>query len=201
MYFSLICSIISFLKMFLIFHKWWFLKEVLKRISKRRREKSQFVADLWTKAVAAERFVKELEKNSYQSRFRISYNACQLKGNNSQIMCLTLLYCEKPMLLNLICWLVKINEFYYSPSFIYIIFSATKLQIDENHGILWENYIVQVCKVKNWRYILFVFFKKQIRHPWKKILEEKKIILAFDILNTCGRLLIIYIWWMSFKKR
>ena len=97
-----------------------------------------------TKAVAAERFVKELEKNSYQSRFRTSYNACQLKGNNSQTMYLTLLYCEKPMLLNLICWLVKINEFYYSPSFIYIIFSATKLQIDENHGILWENYIVQV---------------------------------------------------------
>ena len=58
---------------------------------------------LETKAVAAERFVKELEKNSYQSRFRISYNACQLKGNNSQTMYLTLLYCEKPMLLNLIC--------------------------------------------------------------------------------------------------
>ena len=87
---------------------------------------------------------------------------------------MTLLYCEKPMLLNLICWLVKINEFYYSPSFIYIIFSATKLQIDENHGILWENYIVQVCKVKNWRYILFVFFKKQIRHPWKKNSWRKK---------------------------
>ena len=74
-------------------------------VQNRERESENITAGKYqTKAVAAERFVKELlEKNSYQSRFRISYNACQLKGNNSQTMYLTLLYCEKPMLLNLIC--------------------------------------------------------------------------------------------------
>ena len=114
-----------------------------------RTESENIITRKHQTKVAAERF--EIFFKNYKKTVQILIlnfilYVCQLKGNNSQIMFmyLTLLYCEKPILLNLICWLVKINEFYYSPSFIYIIFSATKLQIDENHGILWENYIVQV---------------------------------------------------------
>ena len=120
---------------------------------------SMWRISLWYFLATERLFFKELEKNPYDSRFRISYYVCQLKGNNSQVMYLTLLYCEKPMLLNLICWLVKINEFYYSPSFIYIIFSATKHKTTN----WWKSWhpmrkLYSTGKVKNWRHMYFICF-------------------------------------------